>query len=56
MDARDRLDDQIDYIENDDRLTEEEKRDAIFEEEQGFREHIEQYEAEQEDLTRRYGF
>ena len=56
MDAQDRLDDQIDHIENDDRLTDEEKNDAIHEEEDGFREHMEQFEAEQEDVARRFGF
>ncbi len=56
MDAHEHLSNQIDHIEQDDRLSDEEKRDAIAEEEQGFMEHKEQYEAEQKALGDRYGF
>ncbi len=56
MDARGRLDDQCRHIENDDSLTDEEKAELIQFEEEAFGEHQAQYEAEQEELDRRYGF
>ena len=56
MDAEKQLEKICNQIENDPNMSDEEKSEAIREEERGFAEHQQQYEYEQEMLRRDYGF
>ena len=56
MDAKSLLDKRCSQIENDPNMTDEEKNEAIRDEERGFGEHQQQYEMEREALDREYGF